>query len=51
MPEVSTVIPGAKNIEELEQCIRGADAEPFEQATMNEIRDIQNTWGDWKIYG
>ena len=51
MPEVSTVIPGAKNIEELEQCTRGADAEPFEQMTMNEIRDIQNTWGDWKIYG
>ena len=51
IPEVSTVIPGAKNIRELEQCIRGADAVPFDKDTMDEIRDIQNSWEDWKIYG
>jgi aryl-alcohol dehydrogenase-like predicted oxidoreductase len=51
IPEVSTVIPGAKNIKELEQCISGADAAPFDQATMDEISAIQKTWGDWKIYG
>jgi aryl-alcohol dehydrogenase-like predicted oxidoreductase len=51
MPEVTTVIPGAKTIDELEQCIRGADAEPFDQVTMDEVRGIQRAWGDWKIYG
>ena len=51
MPEVTTVIPGAKTITELEQCIRGADAEPFDHQTMDEVRAIQQTWGDWKIYG
>jgi aryl-alcohol dehydrogenase-like predicted oxidoreductase len=48
---VSIVIPGAKNIKELEQCISGADAVPFDKATMDEIRDIQKAWGDWKSYG
>jgi len=51
MPEVTTVIPGAKTIAELEQCIRGADAEPFDQQTMEDVRAIQRAWGDWKIYG
>jgi len=51
IPEVSTVIPGAKNIGELQQCISGADALPFDKATMDEVRAIQNAWGDWKIYG
>ena len=51
LPEVSTVIPGAKNIPELEQCIRGAEAKPFDQATMDEVRAVQGGWGDWKIYG
>jgi aryl-alcohol dehydrogenase-like predicted oxidoreductase len=51
IPEVSIVIPGAKNIKELEQCISGADAVPFDKATMDEIRDIQKAWGDWKSYG
>jgi aryl-alcohol dehydrogenase-like predicted oxidoreductase len=51
MPEVTAVIPGAKTIGELEQCIRGADAEPFDQETMDEVRTIQCAWGDWKIYG
>ena len=51
MPEVTTVIPGAKTIDELEQCIRGADAAPFDQTTMDEVRAIQREWGDWKIYG
>lgn len=51
MPEVTTVIPGSKTIAELEQCIRGADADPFDQTTMDEIRAIQQSWGDWKIYG
>ncbi len=51
MPEVSTVIPGAKTISELEQCLRGADAEPFDAKTMDEVRAIQRAWGDWKIYG
>ena len=51
MPEVTTVIPGAKTVDELEQCVRGADAVPFDQATMDEIRAIQRAWGDWKVYG
>jgi aryl-alcohol dehydrogenase-like predicted oxidoreductase len=51
MPEVTTVIPGAKTIDELEQCIRSADAVPFDQTTMDEVRAIQRAWGDWKIYG
>lgn len=51
MPEVTTVIPGAKTISELEQCIQGADAKPFDQQTMNDVRAIQRAWGDWKIYG
>ena len=51
MPEVTTVIPGAKTIDELEQCVRGADADPFDQTTMDDVRAIQSAWGDWKIYG
>lgn len=51
MPEVTTVIPGAKNVAELEQCVRGADAEPFDEATMDEVRGIQEAWGDWRYYG
>jgi aryl-alcohol dehydrogenase-like predicted oxidoreductase len=51
MPEVTTVIPGAKTINELEQCIRGADAEPFDQTTMDDVRAIQRAWEDWKVYG
>jgi len=51
MPEVTTVIPGAKTISELEQCVRGADAPPFDTATMEKVRAIQRAWGDWKIYG
>ena len=51
MPEVTLVIPGAKTIDELEQCVRGADAAPFDPATMDEVRAIQGSWGDWRIYG
>ena len=51
LPEVTTVIPGAKTVAELEQCVHGADAEPFDQATLNDVREIQKAWGDWKIYG
>jgi aryl-alcohol dehydrogenase-like predicted oxidoreductase len=50
MPEVSTVIPGAKTINELEQCVHSADAVPFDQTTMDEVRAIQRAWGDWKLY-
>lgn len=50
-PEVSTVIPGAKTINELEQCVRGADAVLFDQTTMADVRAIQRAWGDWKVYG
>ena len=51
MPEVTTVIPGARTINELEPCIRGSDAVPFDQTTMDDVRAIQHAWGDWKIYG
>jgi aryl-alcohol dehydrogenase-like predicted oxidoreductase len=51
MPEVTTVIPGAKTINELEQCVRGADAAPFDQKTMDDVRAIQRAWGNWKVYG
>ena len=51
LPEVTTVIPGAKTSAELEQCIGGAGAPPFDPATMDEVRSIQTNWGDWKIYG
>ena len=51
LPEVSTVIPGAKTAAELEQCIDGADAPHFDRATLDEVRAIQQGWGDWKIYG
>ena len=51
MPEVTTVIPGSKTIDELEQCVRGADARPFDQETMEKVRAIQRAWGDWRIYG
>jgi aryl-alcohol dehydrogenase-like predicted oxidoreductase len=44
MPEVTTVIPGAKTIDGLEQCIRGSDAAPFDQTAMDEVRAIQREW-------
>lgn len=51
LPEVTLVIPGAKTIGELEQCVAGADAAHFDAATMAEVRTVQQGWGDWKIYG
>lgn len=51
MPEVTTVIPGAKTVEELEQCVRAADAEPFDQETLDEVRMIQQAWGGYRYYG
>ncbi len=51
LPEVSLVIPGAKTIGELEQCVNAADAEAFDESTMQEVRGIQKAWGDWNIYG
>ena len=50
MPEVTTVIPGAKTVVEIEQCVHGVDAKIFDQETMAEVREIQRGWGDWDIY-
>ena len=50
MPEVTTVIPGAKTVAEIEQCVRGMDADLFDKATMAQVREIQRGWGDWDIY-
>jgi aryl-alcohol dehydrogenase-like predicted oxidoreductase len=43
--EVSCVIPGAKTIPELEQCLAAADAEPFDPATMGQVVAIHEEWG------
>jgi aryl-alcohol dehydrogenase-like predicted oxidoreductase len=51
LPEVTTVIPGAKTVAELEQCVRGAEAPAFDAETLAEVRSIQHSWGDWRIYG
>lgn len=45
-PEVSTVIPGSKSVEEIEQCLSGVDAEYCDAATLKRTRDIQLSWKD-----
>jgi aryl-alcohol dehydrogenase-like predicted oxidoreductase len=45
-PEVSNVIPGAKSVLEIEQCLGAADAPPFDDAAMCRVRGIQLAWAD-----
>ena len=43
-PEVSCVIPGAKTVKEIEQCLRAADARHFSRGQLDRTIAIQGSW-------
>jgi aryl-alcohol dehydrogenase-like predicted oxidoreductase len=45
-PEVSSAIPGAKSVAELEQCLAASDAQHFAPDAMKRAREIQLAWTD-----
>jgi len=45
-PVVSTVIPGSKSVEEIEQCLSAVGADYYDDAVLKRTREIQLGWKD-----